>query len=162
MFTAQLELSEPEIIYRPSLDIKIHNNFYDMVWTFSCKSNHVFFSDIIKTIAEIQVTSILEDIFNMASLVPRIAQVPTVAQGHHVGHQHQYQRCACSSAACYSRKSSGYSSYHTIPGNSKKVYVLVYFQNITCKCQLISNNFQIINFRMESGRRKTRIWGYRN
>ena len=72
------------------------------------------------------------------------------------------QRCACSSAACYSRKSSGYSSYHTIPGNSKKVYVLVYFQNITCKCQLISNNFQIINFRMESGRRKTRIWGYRN
>ena len=33
MFTAQLELSEPEIIYRPSLDIKIHNNFYDMVLT---------------------------------------------------------------------------------------------------------------------------------
>ena len=27
----------------------------------------------------------------MASLVPRIAQVPTVAQGHHVGHQHQHQ-----------------------------------------------------------------------
>ena len=27
----------------------------------------------------------------MASLVPRIAQVPTVAQGHHVGHQHQRQ-----------------------------------------------------------------------
>ena len=73
------------------------------------------------------------------------------------------QRCACSSGTCYSRKSSGYSSYHTIPGNSKKVYVLVYFQNtLTCKCQLISNNFQIINFRMESGRRKTRIWGYRN
>ena len=31
LFTAQLELSEHEIIYRPSLDIKIHNNFYDMV-----------------------------------------------------------------------------------------------------------------------------------
>ena len=27
----------------------------------------------------------------MASLVPRIAQVSTVAQGHHVGHQHQHQ-----------------------------------------------------------------------
>ena len=27
----------------------------------------------------------------MASLVPRIAQVPTVAQGHHVGHQNQHQ-----------------------------------------------------------------------
>ena len=65
----------------------------------SCR--HVFFSDIIKTIVEIQVTSILEDIFNMASLVPRIAQVPTVAQGHHVGHQHQDQLDHQGGAATY-------------------------------------------------------------
>ena len=31
------------------------------------------------------------------------------------------QRCACSSGACYTRKSSGYTSYHKISGNSKKI-----------------------------------------
>ena len=31
------------------------------------------------------------------------------------------QRCACSSGTCYSRKSSGYTSYHTVSGNTKTV-----------------------------------------
>jgi hypothetical protein len=49
LFTASLELAEPEIIYRPSLDVKMTNNFYDIV------------------------TSIIDDIFSMAGLVPRVA-----------------------------------------------------------------------------------------
>ena len=50
LFTARLELSEPDIIFRPSLDLKMSNNFFDVV------------------------TSLIEDIFNMAGLVPRIAK----------------------------------------------------------------------------------------
>ena len=48
LFIAQLELCEPNIIFRPSLDRKIHNNFYDIM------------------------LGIVDDIFNMAKLIPRV------------------------------------------------------------------------------------------
>ena len=48
LFSAEMELCEPHIIFRPSLDRKIHNNFYDIF------------------------LGIIDDIFNMAKLVPRV------------------------------------------------------------------------------------------
>ena len=48
LFSAELELCEPDIIFRPSLDRKIHNNFYDIM------------------------IGIIDDIFNMAKLIPRV------------------------------------------------------------------------------------------
>ena len=50
LFEIKLELCEPEIIFKPSLDIKIANNFHDIC------------------------SGILDDIYKMASLVPRIYQ----------------------------------------------------------------------------------------
>ena len=49
LFDVKLELCEPDVIFKPSLDIKIQNNFRDI-----CES-------------------ILDDIFSMADLVPRIS-----------------------------------------------------------------------------------------
>ena len=48
LFSAEMELCEPDIIFRPSLDRKIHNNFYDII------------------------LGIIDDIFNMAKLIPRV------------------------------------------------------------------------------------------
>ena len=48
LFAAELELCEPDIIFRPSLDKKISNNFFDMI------------------------VGLIDDIFNMAKLVPRV------------------------------------------------------------------------------------------
>ena len=50
LFESTLELFEPNIIYRPSLDLEIHNNFYDIC------------------------LGILDDIFHMGALVPRVAK----------------------------------------------------------------------------------------
>ena len=50
LFDAKLELFDPDIIFRPSLDKTIQNNFYDLI------------------------TGIVDDILHMATLVPRIAQ----------------------------------------------------------------------------------------
>ena len=50
LFEIKLELCEPEIIFRPSLDVKINNNFHDIC------------------------DGILDDIYKMAGLVPRIFQ----------------------------------------------------------------------------------------
>lgn len=49
LFEASIELCEPNIIYKPSLDLDIHNNFYDIC------------------------LGIVEDILTMGSLVPRVA-----------------------------------------------------------------------------------------
>ena len=49
LFEASIELCEPNIIFKPSLDLDIHNNFYDIC------------------------LGIIEDIFGMGSLVPRVA-----------------------------------------------------------------------------------------
>ena len=48
LFSAEMELCEPNIIYKPSLDRKIHNNFYDLM------------------------VGLIDDIFNMAKLVPKV------------------------------------------------------------------------------------------
>ena len=50
LFEASIELCEPNIIFKPSLDLDIHNNFYDIC------------------------LGIIDDIFNMGSLVQRVAQ----------------------------------------------------------------------------------------
>ena len=49
LFTVNLELFDPDIIFKPSLDKTIHQNFFDT----TC--------------------SIIDDVFNMVTLVPRIA-----------------------------------------------------------------------------------------
>ena len=49
LFTARLELCEPEVIFRPSLERKMAGNLYD-IWS-----------------------SLLEDIYTMADLLPRLA-----------------------------------------------------------------------------------------
>ena len=49
LFAVSLELNEPDVIFRPSLDKAITNNFYDLM------------------------VSIVDDIFHMAKLVPRVA-----------------------------------------------------------------------------------------
>ena len=49
LFTVRLELNDPDIIFRPSLDKAIMHNFFDLT------------------------VSIMDDIFQMAALVPRIA-----------------------------------------------------------------------------------------
>ena len=49
LFEASIELCEPNIIFKPSLDLDIHNNFYDIC------------------------LGIIEDILTMGSLVPRVA-----------------------------------------------------------------------------------------
>ena len=49
LFDVRLELSEPDIIFEPSLDTAIVNNFYD------------------------QILNIVDDVFHMTRLVPRVA-----------------------------------------------------------------------------------------
>lgn len=48
LFAAKVELCEPDVIFRPSLENEITNNFYDIV------------------------TELIEDVFHMAKLVPRV------------------------------------------------------------------------------------------
>ena len=49
LFEASMELCEPDIIFRPSLDTKMQNNFYDIC------------------------LGLVQDIFHMGALVPRVA-----------------------------------------------------------------------------------------
>lgn len=52
LFLAELELLEPDIIFRPSLNKAIFNNFFTVF------------------------TGLVEDIFHIAELVPRVHKVP--------------------------------------------------------------------------------------
>lgn len=52
----KLELSQPDVIFKPSLDYNIHNNFYDMVQGW------------------------IEDILYVAKLIPRVAMAPQTEQ----------------------------------------------------------------------------------
>ena len=58
LFSAEMELCEPNIIFRPSLDRKIHNNFHDMM------------------------LGLIDNIFSMAKLVPRVHKKKGVSSNY--------------------------------------------------------------------------------
>ena len=58
LFATKLELSEPDIIFKPSLEKHIVGNFYDLA------------------------VELLDDIFNMAEIIPRVGKQKNVGQNY--------------------------------------------------------------------------------
>ena len=70
LFSVQLELNEPDIVFCPSLDKEIVNNFYDLC------------------------VGVVDDIFHMAALVPRVALLEGAANNY-LGVVSEHEELSC-------------------------------------------------------------------
>ena len=114
LFSAEMELCEPNIIFRPSLDKKIHNNFYDMM------------------------LGLVDDIFNMAKLVPRVHKRKGVSSSNYLDTVTEHQELRSLREQLISRveevmesanrKQATYLDYSYLWLESRKEY-LFYFLN---------------------------------